>query len=344
MKTSPKNFRETFLQSLLDLIWRQWTTLGVAGHGGNERRVIDPDALLLATCVFGRYEPRLFDEMLDWLAVNGWCINVQRMRSLMKRHGYGCGRVLACVGALQAKGADTVKWRRLSLDIEPAPTGAEPLFYFPDGRPQPMFGRPDPQFAAYGLHRGRLELRHLSQPANPELPANLLYRLRALFGVNARADILVYLLTHVDGHPPEMARQTGYFPKTIQMSLVEMACSGVVQPSKRGREKHYRLDAAEWAMLRPKQETAVGWPEWVAWPQFFAAMTGIWDLLQNQNLSKASSALQAAEWQKRMNRLQPLLAESHPDAAIKDFRRLTEASFLQAVQDDLMRCLTAIAS
>jgi hypothetical protein len=165
-----------------------------------------------------------------------------------------------------------------------------------------------------------------------------------LFGVNARADILVYLLTHDDGHPPEIARQTGYFPKTVQMTLAEMACSGNVHPARKGREKHYRLEPADWNLLRAKAGTTAAGPEWVAWPQFYAAMTGIWELLQNQKLSQASPALQAAEWQKEMRRLQPLLAESKPGAAMKDWHRLTGASYLQAVQEDLMRCLTAIAS
>jgi hypothetical protein len=40
--------------------------------------------------------------------------------------------------------------------------------------------------------RGNLELRSMSQAPNTELPANLMFRLRALFGVNARAAILAY--------------------------------------------------------------------------------------------------------------------------------------------------------
>jgi hypothetical protein len=342
MKTSPSKFKETFLPSLLDLLWRQWTTLGVAGHGERESRLVDPDALLLATCIFGRYEPRLFDEMLDWLEVNGWCINVQRVRSLLKRYPFGCERLIACIGALLSKGAETAKWRRLSLCAEPVKPGTdlEPLFYQADGRPQPVFGQPEPRFARYGWHRGNLELRGMSQPPNPELPANLLFCLRALFGVNARADILAYLLTHPDGHPPEMAGQTGYFPKTIQMSLGEMACSGKIHPVPKGREKHYRVDAAEWALLRPQDGSG---PGWVAWPQFFAAMTCIWRLVQNPQLANASPALQAAEWQKVMGQVQPLLAQSDPTVILKDLNRLTGTAYLQAVQQEVLRLFSSQA-
>lgn len=346
MKTSPTNFRDTFLEGVLDLIWRQWTTLGVSGHGGRESRMIDPDALLLATCVFGRYEPRLFDGMLDWLGVNGWCVNVQRVRSLLKRYPCGAERVLACVGSLLAKGAETAKWGRLSLAGERSGAGGqlEPLFYLADGRPQPMFGAPEPRFAAYGLHRGALELRNLAQPAKPEVPANLVYRLRAFFGVNARADIAAYLLTHEEGHPPEMARQMAYFPKTTQMTLSEMALSGNVESVRRGREKHYRLVRSEWAMLLPKAEGATEWPEWVGWPQFFAAMSAIWELLRNRELPKASSALQASEWQKLMSRIQPLLAEGGFDLGAANLRGLTGANYVEAVQREIGRCLSGKGS
>jgi hypothetical protein len=179
----------------------------------------------------------------------------------------------------------------------------------------------------------------MTQPANPDLPANLLFRLRALFGVNARADILAYLLSHEDGHPPEIARQTGYFPKTIQMTLMEMECSGKIQAVRRGREKHYRLDQREWTMLRPMGASTTPCPRWVAWPSFVAAMTGIWTLLQNQKLAQASPALQAGEWQKQMNRIQPWLMQCNLGISFRNAQRLHGDNYLQAVQEDLLRCL-----
>ena len=69
-------------------------------------------------------------------------------------------------------------------------------------------------------------------------------------------------------------------------------------------------------------------------------MTGIWGLLQNHALAKASPALQAVEWQKRMSQMQPLIAESDPGAFIKDLHRLNGADYLQAIQEDLLRWLT----
>jgi hypothetical protein len=183
----------------------------------------------------------------------------------------------------------------------------------------------------------------MSQAPNTELPANLMFRLRALLGVNARADILAYLLTHADGHPPDMARQTGYFPRTVQMTLAEMAYSGKIYAARKGREKHYRVDGAEWALLRAQADPGTAWPRWVGWPQWFAAMTAVWRLAQDRELAEASASLQAAEWQKLMGQIQPWLAQSDPGAVVKDLKRLTGAAGLQAAQAELTTFLTSEA-
>ena len=48
--------------------------------------MLDPEALLLATTSLGR-DPRLFDEVLDWLNTNGQFINLQRLQNLGQRFG-----------------------------------------------------------------------------------------------------------------------------------------------------------------------------------------------------------------------------------------------------------------
>ncbi|MBE0418337.1 MAG: hypothetical protein IBX63_11285, partial [Coriobacteriia bacterium] len=53
--------RDSLGQAILGLLWAQWTELGVGGTKGTARSLVDPEALLLATTVFGRYEARLFD-------------------------------------------------------------------------------------------------------------------------------------------------------------------------------------------------------------------------------------------------------------------------------------------
>ena len=81
-----KDFRSIFLENILNFLWRQWSALGVLGEAGTEDPwVIDPEPILLFTLEMARYEPRLFDEVMDWLVVNGEWIDLQRLRGIIRR-------------------------------------------------------------------------------------------------------------------------------------------------------------------------------------------------------------------------------------------------------------------
>ena len=148
---------------------------------GNERAdaswIIDPEPLLLATTTFGRYEPRLFDEVLDWLNTNGQAVNLQRLQNLGQHLGQRS--VLNGLAAHLAKRTANFKWRALLRETK-AVSHTELLF--PD---IPVVGEPDELFARYGWRRGPVRLRQLSQAPDPRYAANLLFTLRALFGVQA---------------------------------------------------------------------------------------------------------------------------------------------------------------
>lgn len=56
---------------LVDFAWDQWTQMGVSGTPRRaDRWAADPEALLLFTLEVARADARLFDEVLDWLALN----------------------------------------------------------------------------------------------------------------------------------------------------------------------------------------------------------------------------------------------------------------------------------
>ena len=71
MEQSLKKFKGEFSNILLRWLWQKWCTLGVFGNVEPEKgQIIDPEALILLTCSVGRCDPRLFDEMMDWLSIN----------------------------------------------------------------------------------------------------------------------------------------------------------------------------------------------------------------------------------------------------------------------------------
>lgn len=85
---------------LLNLLWRQWTALGVIGHAAlatDADRSRGPPARVLHAGT-----PRrafLFDAILDWLTVNGRYLNVQRVRRLSADSPFAGGAVFAAMAA-----------------------------------------------------------------------------------------------------------------------------------------------------------------------------------------------------------------------------------------------------
>lgn len=113
MGTSLSDFKSTVLDHLLGLVWRQWSALGVSGYSASEEKgVVDPEALLLLTLTLGRYDARLFDEVLDWLEVNGDFLNVQRLQNLLKQHDFQAKAQLSAVAErLGRKSTVVLKWK-----------------------------------------------------------------------------------------------------------------------------------------------------------------------------------------------------------------------------------------
>ena len=75
-------------------------------------------------------------------------------------------------------------------------------------------------------------------------------KLRALFGVQAHAEILLWLLTHESARAADIARGTFYFPRTVDETLKELAASGMVKSARAGREKRYWLKPSEWSFSK----------------------------------------------------------------------------------------------
>jgi hypothetical protein len=336
MNPSLREFRGEFLLNVLDLLWRQWTALGVSGHAPDEAAwIIDPEALLLATCCFGRWEPRLFDEALDCLRANGWVMNTQRLATLLRDESWSGAAVLGAVAGFLNTGTDALKWRRLSQHL-PRHTTPEELFNLKDGRPLPVVGQQEPHFADWGFRRGPLRLRGNSQPFRPLEPGNVLLQLRALCGVNVRAETIAYLLTHETGHPAEMARAVYYHKRTIQDVLVEMNHSGVVEIRQAGREKHYWVRAAEWkALLQRPAEL----PAWVCWPPLWSALEQVWLKLNDPQLHALEPPMLSSVLRQLMVKVRPSIERAGFDKVLSDDRQYLGEKYLPVFLSDVRKLL-----
>src|ERR1039458_9892782 len=71
--------------ALLSFAWEEWGQMGVLATPNHVSPwAQDPEALLAFTFELARADPRLFDEVLDWLVNNEHLISVRRLRSVSR--------------------------------------------------------------------------------------------------------------------------------------------------------------------------------------------------------------------------------------------------------------------
>jgi len=286
------DFRVEFLDRVLEILWRQWSALGVSGHGPNWKgSVIDPEALLAFSCTIGRHDARLFDAIVEWVQLNERFINVQRAKRIIKDESFKGKAVFGAAAATAATSVHAGKWGGVTDLSNKKHKKAEALFYFEDGSALPIVKDADPRFREYGFLRDRFEPRGVARSFRPEPPSNLQLRLRALLGVNARCEILLYLLLNDEGSPRAMGRDCYYFPATMTKALAEMRQSGYVISRVEGRHRYYRLFPETWKKLLLQSEKK---PRWIVWPRLFSALEHIWLFLNQEGLDSKESLVQAS--------------------------------------------------
>lgn len=282
-----KDCRTRYLDAMLDLIWSQWITMGVSGNAPFARKwIIDPEALVIFTCRIGRYDPRVFDAMLEWLGTHQRFLNVQRLKTLNSQKGLSGGNLLTAIANLLIKPSSRSKWSRVADRIQQDEVRQESLFYLKDGRPHPRPTQSDPAFKKAGFSRQKYYDRQAVTQFRADYSANLILKLRALFGVNARCETIAYLATHSRANPTETAAAVGYSQKAVHNVMNELFQSGTVTKRIKGRETLYSLREKQWHPLLSLKHPGV---RWLDWKGIYSFMIAVWTILddsehQDENL------------------------------------------------------------
>lgn len=259
---SISDVRQDLQSHLVAFLWSQWTQIGVlATTTRNDRWAADPEALLLLTFEVGREEPRLFDEVLDWLAVNERLISIQRLRNLA-RDEEDHALIEAVVGWLGR--------RRRRARLEARATAGEST------DPEPFFRNsqlpiadPDPAFLAQGLVKPRSEPSGKSQAPQVLLPINFAFRLRLLLGIGARAEAMRLLLT-IDAPRTNIqviAASTAYTKRNVQEAVNSLSAAGALDAFEVGNEQRFSAPRDRWSRFLTLEDL----PRHEDWPQVFAA-------------------------------------------------------------------------
>ena len=303
MENSLKDIKSKLIEQMTNFLWRQWSALGVAGNAKiDDHWVIDPEALLLISSEFARHDARLFDEMLDWLHTNGNLINLKRVFNIRKQYPLGNPLVMQAIAKKLCKNSSLIKWKTVgdkSLHVDKHGDKQKVLRGLVDLFPKVPFTADalatcDEGFQASGLYRPQIELRGMSTSPSPNAPTNLIFKMRALFGCNSRAEIMAWLLTHSSGHPAEIARDTYYFSKSVQVTLNEMTSSGLITATRLTREKNFRLIDKSLGNFFINNDQAKQPPAWIKWPEIFTSIQLFYKTINEEGFESASPLFQAA--------------------------------------------------
>jgi hypothetical protein len=271
----------------------------------------DPEALIVFTLEVARAEPRLFDELLDWMLVNEALLSVRRLRAM-------------CIDeADRALVAATIAWLarqrpRARLRVAAAhsvPKILEPLF-----RDDGPVTKTDPDFAAAGLLRPPLAPSGKSLAPDLSTPINLAFRLRAILGVGLRAEVVRIMLA---AHAPWMtaqalARASGYSKRNVHDALAGLTAAQVMSAFTVSGEQRYAINREAWAALLQRA------PEGLSchrdWPQLLGTLRTILRWSEQGELQSASEYLRSSSARQLLDRIRGELAlagiaiDPHPTA------------------------------
>lgn len=271
--------RERLRRGLLEFAWRQWAQMGLSANvAGSDRWAIDPEALILFTIEVARRDPRLFDEVLDWLSSERRLLTMQRLRNLAALFPVDSN----LVGAALAWAGESAPWLRgpkanRSQDQygEPAPVFSPEILSF--------VGEPDPAFAEFGYIRPRVVRSGKSSDSDVRQPVNFAFQLRHLFGPGSRSEVMRILLTFADG-PLDAARisdEAGFAKRNINDTLASLAASRVVKARWSRNERIFLAYRDKWANLLEVGPSAKFMPEFMSWVHLLPASLQIMIWLDN---------------------------------------------------------------
>ena len=251
MLSTIERIGETASHAAVEATWAQWsalTTLAVRSGARKPKSIIDPEALILMSLVLRDEERRLLDLVGAWARSGSNLLSAQRMRSLARTYPSRAHQGVREFAALAKAGGDK-RWRSLADDVDPASVNVRKK-----------------TLGATNLLNG---------------PA-LTFRLRAGFGVGAKADVLSFLLGlhHAGASLRVMELATGYAARTLRDAVTEMEAAGLV----------HRIDASPAGFtvpLRPwilvleghrmggKSAPSPTVPPWRYWSVIYSFLAGV---------------------------------------------------------------------
>ncbi len=277
-------------RTTLDIVWRQWGQLGSgAASRGRLQRMIDPEALVLASLALISEEPRLADVLHDFALLNSEFLSIQRMKNLRADYQDSFPLLITegiswFARAALERGKD-LRWRSL---IKTSTAHADTnISDYPARWVEP----------SVRLNKVRGTRVRLSEPSA------LIFRLRLAFGAGIKADMMALLLA-TDTHwttVRDIADATGYTVAAIRRSADDLSAAQLIQ-SREDAPAAYRTSSDPWRHALGIEERIPKWGSWRERFAFTAAFVAWSNKTTSRSLSPYAIGVQARELIERHRR------------------------------------------
>lgn len=343
-----ENWQDGLEKIINEIIWSQWAALGVfvAAEPCRES-VIDPEALLVATCALGRHDARVFDEAMDWTIANHGLLKPWRLKRISRSFGPDTQRTLGAVVEYAAldTGRGLLPGVRKEARKSLKEVGTEELFRREKGRYEGGRGSPDEVFLRWKLLRGSPRIRHHSGDPDLVNPANIMIRLRGYYGATARADVMTYLLTDEGGSSNGIAARIKYQQGRVYNVLEDLVVAGIAYKKGGHGSAYYWIDRESMAASLGLENEH---PVFLVWGDVFRAFHMVISDRRENPLAYENESLAAERMRGLALEVIPLLRKAGTPLSLipaPDPRKLKGAEhgealmeFLEDVMEVLRRC------
>ena len=247
---------EVVTDTVIALAWSLWAEMGVSGWQRNHTsHAIDPERLILFTAFLGDADPRLRDESTDWCIAYGRYVSAARLRNLLSTQTPEVRATFAGMAAT-INAHSNLRW--------PSATQARPY--------------------------ARTQRSAIADFTSPSL---VVLRLRALFGVGARAEVMRAFLADPSARfsAADVATDAGYTKRNVAEAMDALRVAGLLRVEALRNQRLFGLADAKWLMSLPG-----GLPEaWPRWSSIFRVLEGlITGIRASDRLTKRVRAVEAS--------------------------------------------------
>lgn len=296
--------RQRVRKELLEFAWSQWAQLGLSAHPTrSDRWALDPEALILFTLDVARRDPRLFDELLDWMSLNGRLLSLQRLRNLIPRFPLDRNLIEAVV-VWVGEATSSLRWAKSGQRSgEPKAPGV-PVF---DSDIVSFVGQADSTFARHGYERPPAERSRKSSEPDIQAPPNFAFQLRLLFGPGSRSEVTRILLTFTDGalDAARIADEAGFAKRNVNEALTALVASRVVKARWSGNERVFLAFRDKWATILEIGPSADHLPAFVSWVHLLPALAEVLAWLEQEAGTSDSEYLVSSRARYLVERIAP---------------------------------------